>query len=87
MSWRLRNLLVATTALVPLGAGTGHANPLGAQVVGGGATVAGQNTPTVTVTQSTPQAIINWQSFNIGVGEKTQFVQPNAGSVMLMHPI
>ena len=43
----------------------------------------GQGTPTVTVTQSTDKAIINWQTFNIGTGETTQFVQPNSSSVTL----
>jgi filamentous hemagglutinin family protein len=80
---RSRTLLLVTSALVPLGLAAALANPLGPQVVGGGATVQGQGTPTVTVTQSTDKAIINWNSFNIGAGEKTNIFQPNASSVEL----
>ena len=83
MSYRFRALLLATSALVPLSTQLAHANPLGGQVVGGSATIAGQGTANVTVTQSTQNAIINWQTFNIGAGETTQFVQPNASSVVL----
>src|ERR1051325_6889576 len=59
------------------------ANPLGGQVVGGQATIQGQGTKTVTVTQGTQNAIINWSTFNIGTGELTQFVQPNASAIAL----
>jgi filamentous hemagglutinin family protein len=83
MSHRFRALLLATSALVPLSAQIANANPLGAQVVGGAATIAGQGTANVTVTQTSQDAIINWQTFNIGAGETTQFVQPNANSVVL----
>jgi filamentous hemagglutinin family protein len=83
MSHRFRALLLATSALVPLSAQIANANPLGAQVVGGAATIAGQGTANVTVTQTSQNAIINWQTFNIGAGETTQFVQPNANSVVL----
>src|ERR1043166_4955746 len=59
------------------------ANPLGGQVVGGQATIQGQGTKTVTVTQGTQNAIINWSTFNIGTGELTQFIQPNASAIAL----
>src|SRR5215471_3693390 len=82
-----RSLLLATTALMPLAlmllAGMALANPLGGQVVGGSATIQGQGTATVTVTQTSPDAAINWNTFNIGAGQTTQFIQPNANSVML----
>ncbi|HUK09182.1 MAG TPA: filamentous hemagglutinin N-terminal domain-containing protein [Stellaceae bacterium] len=35
------------------------------------------------ITQSTPKAILNWQSFSIPGGTSVQFVQPSAGSVAL----
>lgn len=37
------------------------------------------NGNTTTINQTAPQAIINWQSFNIGAQEKTHFQQPNQG--------
>src|SRR5664279_6616532 len=80
---RLRKLLLTITALVPLGLVPAAANPLGAQVVGGSATVQGQGTSTVTVTQQTNSAIINWNTFNIGAGEKTNIFQPSSSSVQL----
>jgi len=83
MSHRLRAILLATSALVPLSAHVAHTNPLGGQVVGGAATIAGQGTADVTVTQSSPSAIINWQTFNIGTGETTRFVQPGPTAVVL----
>ncbi len=83
MSTRIRRILLAIAAMVPIGIGSAAANPLGSQVVGGSANVQGQGTANVTVNQSTNNAIINWQSFNIGTGERTNFVQPSAGSVTL----
>lgn len=83
MMARFRNTLLATTAFMPLGILAAAASPQGSQVVGGAANVQGQGTSTVTVTQSTDKAIINWQTFNIGSGETTQFVQPNSSSVTL----
>lgn len=80
---RLQKLLLATTALVPLGLAPAIANPLGAQVVGGNASVQGQGTANVTVTQSTDKAIINWNTFNIGANEKTQFIQPSSSAIAL----
>ena len=83
MKYRLHPFLLATTALVRFGLGSAVANPLGAQVVGGVAAVKGQGTPSVTVKQGSDRAIINWQQFNIGSGETTRFVQPDASSVIL----
>src|SRR5664280_853773 len=80
---RFSTLLVASTALVPLGLAIAVANPQGPQVVGGSATVQGQGTSTVTVTQQTNSAIINWNTFNIGAGEKTNIAMPSASSVQL----
>src|SRR5215472_14492094 len=77
-----RKLALLTSALMIAPSGA-YANPLGGQVVGGQATIAGQGTKTVTVTQGSSSAIINWNTFNIGTGELTQFVQPSATSIAL----
>lgn len=79
----LRNLALATTALLPLGIGFAVAGPNGGTVVGGGATIGGQGTSNVTINQSTPRAVINWHTFNIGTGETTTFNQPDSSSVAL----
>ena len=80
---RFRTLLLTTSALLPLGLAIALANPQGPQVVGGSATVQGQGTPTVTVTQQSNSAIINWNTFNIGTNEKTNIIMPSSSSVQL----
>ncbi len=58
--------------------GTTFANPVLNNVAAGSATV--QQTPNSTVVNQTSQkTILNWQSFNIGAGEKTHFQQPAGG--------
>jgi filamentous hemagglutinin family protein len=37
----------------------------------------------LTLTQSGPRAILDWQSFNIGTGKTVEFVQPNASAAVL----
>lgn len=60
---------------------TAWANPTGPQIVSGQVTI--QQTPNKTIiNQSSKQAIVDWQSFNIGPHELTHFQQP-AGGVAL----
>jgi hypothetical protein len=59
-----------------------YSNPSLDNVAAGNVTVS-QTATTTTVNQASQQAIINWNSFNIAAGEKTQFVQPNSSSVAL----
>lgn len=77
----------ATAAVAMLGllvlAGPATANPKGGKVVGGNAQITEPDSKTLHVHQSTDRAIINWQSFNIGKSETTQFFQPGTGSVTL----
>ena len=78
----LRKLLLASTAFLLAGSFSCGADPLGGTVVGGTATI--QSSPkNVTVTQTSPSAIINWNTFDIGPGETTRFNQPNSSSVVL----
>ena len=58
-----------------------QANPTGAQVVHGQATLQTQGSR-LTVT-NTPGAIINWQSFSIGAGNTVRFVQPDTNAIAL----
>ena len=80
---RLRNLLLTTAALLALGAAPAAGGPAGGTVVGGSATIQGQGGPAVTVNQSSGSAIINWNTFNIGVNESVRFNQPGTSSVVL----
>jgi filamentous hemagglutinin family protein len=58
------------------------ANPQGAQVVSGTASFSAPDPSTLQITNS-PGAILNWQSFNIGPHETTQFIQQSAQSAVL----
>src|SRR4051794_15643662 len=78
---RLRNILLTATALMPIA--PAFAGPNGGVVVGGSAKINTQDTANVTINQFSDKAIINWHMFNIGVGEKTTFVQPNSNSIAL----
>jgi filamentous hemagglutinin family protein len=76
----MKTVAVATlTGITALGA---YANPLSPTVVGGSATVT-QSGNTLTVNQTSQRAAIDWQSFNIGAGETTRFIQPSSSAVAL----
>ena len=53
---------------------------VGPVVSQGSATVTSQGSHTTI--QTSDRAVLNWQSFNIGLGERTSFVQPSASSVV-----
>ena len=59
-----------------------NALPAGASVAAGKVAIS-QSGNTLTVNQTTNQAIVNWNSFNIGANAKVNIVQPNASSVQL----
>lgn len=84
---RLQRRLQATSALTPalLLAFTVYsaANPLDGKVVSGDATITAPDPQTLSVTQTTDRAIINWREFNIEAGETTRFVQPGSESWIL----
>src|SRR3954470_10324735 len=80
---RFSNLVLTTAALIALTAAPAAGGPLGGTVVGGSATIQGQGGPSVTVNQSSNAAIINWNTFNIGVNESVRFNQPSSSSVVL----
>jgi filamentous hemagglutinin family protein len=59
-----------------------HALPVGANLTSGSAVING-NSASMTITQSSANTVINWQSFSIGQNEAVQFVQPNSSSIAL----
>jgi len=85
MAGRHRAVLTAS-ALLPLAATFAFAGPNGANVVGGAATVQGQGSGNVIVNQTSQNAIINWQTFNIGASETTKIYMPNSASAELKFP-
>jgi filamentous hemagglutinin family protein len=56
--------------------------PTGGSVAAGNATIATQGN-TLTVTQSSNAAALNWQSFDVAAGNTVTFVQPNSNAVAL----
>lgn len=74
--------LVVSFTTLSCGIGNVSANPQGGQVAAGAATIQ-SNGAQLTVNQTTNSAIINWDSFSIGAGEHTNFIQPNAGASVL----
>jgi len=59
------------------------ANPQGGVVHGGAATITGEGTSVVDVNQTSQNAVLSFQSFNIQSGETTNFHQPNANAVAI----
>ena len=73
--------ILAVSLMMACGAGV-HAQPVGGVVSAGGATIGG-TAGAMTITQTTPNVAINWQSFGINAGQSVRFVQPGSGSVAL----
>ncbi|MDD5334120.1 MAG: filamentous hemagglutinin N-terminal domain-containing protein [Rhodoferax sp.] len=71
-------LALALAAIFSVGA---QANPSGAAVVSGSASIS-QSGNVLTVSNS-PNSIINWQSFGIQAGETTRFLQQSSSSAVL----
>lgn len=72
---------LATSLLLCFAAGA-HAAPQGGAVAAGTASI-GQSGNTTTITQTSANAVLNWQSFGIAAGEAVQFRQPGPSSVAL----
>jgi filamentous hemagglutinin family protein len=80
----MKHLHTLTLALVAplLLNSAARATPQNGAVVLGNASISSTAGSTV-VTQSSAKLAIDWQSFNIGAGERVQFVQPDSQSVAL----
>lgn len=72
----------ALTGVVCLLSAPAYGLPVGGSVAGGSASIAGSGS-TMTITQSSSRAIINWQNFDIGSGETVNFLQPSSSSIAL----
>lgn len=70
------------TLALALGLSAAHAAPVGGVVAAGTANIATSGART-TITQSSRNAVINWQGFGIAAGEAVRFRQPDANSVAL----
>jgi filamentous hemagglutinin family protein len=59
------------------------ANPTGGVVAAGAATIKPGAPGALTINQTSDKVIINWNSFSIGAGEVTRFIQPGAEAAAL----
>ncbi|HEV2436189.1 MAG TPA: filamentous hemagglutinin N-terminal domain-containing protein [Verrucomicrobiae bacterium] len=79
--WRSPEFATMGILLLVLGGNMLHANPTGGTVTQGAATISGAGSSQVTINQTSPNACINWQTFNLAAGETTIFNQPSSSSV------
>jgi filamentous hemagglutinin family protein len=78
-----RFTLQALAVSVMLAFGTNAlAQPTGGVVAAGAASIITGATST-TINQTTQNAVINWQRFNIATGQSVHFVEPNSSSIAL----
>ncbi len=75
-------LALAIAVAAGTASGGASANPTGAQVIHGSASFANPAAGVLNITNSAG-AVLNWQSFDIGAGEITRFIQPSAASAVL----
>ena len=87
---RRRSAGLAALPVLPLllavAAGPGAAQqalPQNPSVVSGGVTIGPATGANLAVTQTTPRAVVNWQSFSIGQPNAVTFHQPDASSAIL----
>ena len=59
------------------------AAPEGGVVAAGGASISSPNAGHVVIEQHTDKAVINWQNFDHGAADRTEFRQPSQGSATL----
>ena len=75
-----KKLLLNAAAISLIASPAALANPLGGAVTTGSASIATSANKT-NVTQKSEDVVIDWSSFNIGSGQTTQFLQPNAQAI------
>jgi len=78
----LSGILAAGLILSSLNPSLLRANPNGGAVAAGSAGISSHGS-TLTITQGSNRAIINWQDFSISAGETTRFIQPSSSSAIL----
>jgi filamentous hemagglutinin family protein len=83
-SFRFTQVAASSLGLLmaaPLFAVSVCANPVGPAVASGAASVTASSSAKTQIDQKSEDVVIDWSSFNIGNGQTTQFVQPNAQAI------
>ncbi len=75
--------LLAGTALTQPAALVAGELPHGASAVHGSVGIATPSATQMTIQQTTPTAIVNWQGFSVGAGSRVDISQPSASSALL----
>ncbi|UHC17159.1 filamentous hemagglutinin N-terminal domain-containing protein [Methylobacterium currus] len=75
--------LLASTALVGIAPARAQGLPTGGRVVSGGVTIGTPANGALAITQSSQSAIVNWQGFSIGQGNRVDIRQPDAQAAIL----
>ncbi len=78
--------LCAATAFgvgIALAPSAACANPAGAAVTSGSATISSPSSRQTTIDQTSEGVVIDWSSFNIGSSQTTTFDQPNAQAIAI----
>ena len=73
----------AVALLASLATAPSQALPLNGAVAGGSAIISQPNATTMNINQTSGNAIINWQGYNIGANESVKYFQPGSGSIAL----
>ncbi|WP_445489499.1 beta strand repeat-containing protein [Rhodopseudomonas sp. RCAM05734] len=79
-------MLLATTALtgcLMIGQAPAQTLPTGGSVAAGSVAITAPSATQLTVTQTSPSAVVNWQSFSIGQGAAVTIQQPGSTSALL----
>ena len=71
-------LLLLLMVLIP----SAHAGPSGGEIVGGAGSIS-QSGANTTINQTSQNMAIDWQSYNVNVNERVQYIQPNTSSISL----
>jgi trimeric autotransporter adhesin len=79
----VRSILLGTSCLSMLAAGTTHAQPTGGTIALGSGTISTSGSSTTVIDQTTGKLVINWDSFSIGAGGTVQFNQPGTSAIAL----
>lgn len=81
----VRVFLSSSVSIIALSVGTqiALANPTGGIIESGQAEIGSPADGNLLITQTSNKAIINWDSFDIGIGETTTFALPSRDSVTL----
>lgn len=81
-------VVAARTLCAPIGwgllaPGLALAGPTGSEVVGGAVAISAPDATHTVINQTSQDAVVNWQQFNVGSQEYVIFNQPNASAAIL----